>query len=213
MSSDAPSHPSPGTLVPVAERRRIAEKYRGKEPAVLERKKLGKEDMERGFSLLNAALAREGIRATVNLVGGAVMLLVHDVRPTTRDIDGWVVPDNRIERHIRAVGVTLGDERWLNEQALMYFPDKHPGKGDFTPYRDYGNLSIQVADERTMFAMKALALRNPKDRRDFQYLAEILNVRTVKEAQLIIGRYYRELTPERIATIAGVLDEIDSGRR
>lgn len=66
-----------------------------------------------------------------------------------------------------------------------------------------------------MFAMKALALRNPKDRRDFQYLdlAEILNVRTVKDALEIIGRYYRELPPQRIATIAGVLDEIASGRR
>ncbi len=123
------------------------------------------------------------------------MLLVHDVRPTTQDIDGWIVPENHIERHIRAVGVTLGDEHWLNEQALMYFPDQHPGKGDFTPFHDYGHLSVQVADERTMFAMKANVLRNPQDRRYFQYLAEILNIRTVEDALIVIGRYYRELTP------------------
>ncbi len=80
-------------------------------------------------------------------------------------------------------------------------------------YRDYGNLCIQVADARTMFAMKALALRNAKDRRDFHYLAEILDVRTVADAESIIARYYRALSPERIATIAGALDEIDPGRR
>jgi hypothetical protein len=174
---------------------------------------LGKADIERGFMLLNAALAADGMRATVNLVGGAVMLLVHDIRAMTQDIDGWIAPENHIERHIRAVGTQLGDEQWLNEQALMYFPDQHPGKGDFIPFRDYGNLSVQVADERTMFAMKALALRNPKDRKDFQFLAEILDIRTAAEAVSVISRYYRDVSPERVAAIAGVLDEIDPRSR
>lgn len=213
MSSDAPSLPSPGTLVPLAERDRIAERYRTREHAVQERKKLGKAEIERGFALLNDALARDALRATVNVVGGAVMLLVHDLRPTTQDVDAWIAPDNLIERHIRAVGAVLGDETWLNEQALMYFPDQHPGKGDFTLCRDYGNLSVQVAGERTMFAMKALALRNAKDRRGFQYLAEILNLRTLSDAQTIIARYYRELTPARLVMIAGALDEIAARAR
>ncbi len=70
MSAESPSRRSPGTLVPEAERRRIAAKYRIQEAAVLERRHLGKAGMERGFALLNQALARDGIRATVNLAGG-----------------------------------------------------------------------------------------------------------------------------------------------
>lgn len=200
-------------MVPEPERRLIADRYRHQHGPEVRQKVLAKADIERGFVLLNEVLAKDGVHATVNLVGGAVMLLVYDVRPATQDIDGWIVPENHIERHIRSVGRQLGDERWLHEQALMYFPDHHPGKGDFIPCRDYSHVSVQVADERTMFAMKALALRNPKDRNDFLFLAKILNIRTVEEAMTVIGTYYRDVSPDKIVNIAGVLDELNPRRR
>lgn len=197
-----------------AERRRIAARYRHSFGDDIGRKALDRTAVERGFTLLNEALARDGIKATVNLVGGVVMLLAHEIRPKTQNIDGWVALENHIEKHILAVGKVLGDERWLNEQALMYFPDKHQGKGDWLPWRDYGNLIVQTADERTMFAMKALALRNAKDRKDFQYLAEILNVRTTVEAMAIVSNYYSDASLDSRARsmITEVLDELDSRR-
>ena len=171
---------------------------------------LDKATIERGFELLNRLLIRDAQKATVNLVGGAVMLLVHELRPKTRDIDGWLAPENHIERQIREVGHELGDERWLNEQALMYFPDKRPGRGDWIRYRSYSNLIIQTADERTMFAMKALALRGKKDMLDFQYLAEILNIRTLEDAAMVISEYFKagSLTQQSLARVGEALDEL-----
>ncbi len=171
---------------------------------------LNKADIERGFELLNGLLIRDTQKATVNLVGGAVMLLVHELRPKTRDIDGWLAPENRIERQIREVGRTIGNESWLNEQALMYFPDKRSDKGDWVRYHSYSNLIIQTADERTMFAMKALALRGRKDILDFQYLCEILSIRALDDAVMVISEYFKTtaLTQQALARIEEALDEL-----
>jgi hypothetical protein len=212
MAQD-PSPPTPpGTPISVERRVQIAARYR----AIFARSsggqavRLQKADIERGFSLLNDILRRDGRRATVNLIGGAVMLLVHELRPKTLDVDGWLAPENYIEDQIREVGRVLGDERWLNEQDRMYLPDRHHTRGDWLPYQAYSNLVVQTADERTMFAMKALALRGAKDKLDFQYLAEILSIHNIDDAMGVMRAYYREssITATMRLKIKEALDDL-----
>ncbi len=141
------------------------------------------------------------------------MVLAHVVRAMTADIDGWVAPENFIDRQIQEVGRTLGDERWSNEQALMYFPDKHPDKGEWIPYRSLSHLVIQTANERTMSAMKGLALRGGGDRLDSRYLAEILSVRTADDAMTIIAGFYHSsaITPRVRGKIQNALIGLHPG--
>ena len=215
MSEDPSSASPPGVLVGEHRQREIAIRYRKLFGATPATKPLKKADIEHGFALLNDALKRDQRRATINLVGGAVMVLIHELRPSTLDIDGWLAPENYIAQQIREVGLLLGDERWLNKQALMYFPDQHPAKGDWVAYQTYSNLTIQTADARTMFSMKAMALRGAHDKLDFQYLSEILNISTLDEALLVIRRYYREtsLDQRSLVKIGEALDELRTSGR
>ena len=190
-----------------SERRSLAERYRALYP-VPPRPLLDRQRVEHGFSLLNEALRQDNTHATINLVGGAVLMLVHEIRPMTEDVDAWIAPDNYIESHILAVGRVLGQERWLNEDALCYFPDRHPGKGVWEPWLILSNLTVQTADPRTLFAMKATALRNAKDRLDLRYLAELIGVSTFDQAHAIIRAFYRDnsIPAERLGRLRELFD-------
>lgn len=49
-------------------------------------------DIRRHFELLDGELLAEGIVGELYLVGGAVMCLVFNTRPSTNDVDGYLVP-------------------------------------------------------------------------------------------------------------------------
>ena len=78
--------------------------------------RLTQADIRRLLELLDAALAEEDAVGEVYLVGGAVMCLVHDARPATRDVEAFFRPAKLIREAAARVADRAGVPRsWLND--------------------------------------------------------------------------------------------------
>ena len=151
---------------------------------------LSRDEIRRLFELLNAELARTGIRGELFVVGGAVMCLSYEARPATQDVDAWFRPAAAVRQAARSVAVQARvSPDWLNDGVKAYLSDK----GDYAPYLALDNLTVMVAEPQYLLAMKCLAMRiGPEfhDEDDVRYLLRLLDVRSKEQAFSIIGRYY-----------------------
>lgn len=142
------------------------------------------------FDALSAALKDEDVVGELYLVGGAVMCLAYEERPSTKDVDAYFVPKGRVREAARKVGIAFGvGERWLNDAVKGYLS----GDGSFDPFLDLGNLRIFVAQPQYLLAMKCLSMRlGPEfyDEDDVRFLLRYLNVEGYDEAVKVITRYY-----------------------
>lgn len=151
---------------------------------------LNKNQIIRLFNSLNNALAKEKIKGELYLVGGAVMTLIYNARPATKDIDGYFVPKEKIRKIAQEVGEEEGLGRdWLNDAVKGYLGDR----GDFESFLELDHLKIYVARSEYLLAMKCLAMRIGEefhDEEDIRYLLRFLNIETYKEAIEVIKRYF-----------------------
>jgi hypothetical protein len=156
---------------------------------------LAKADIIRLLKRLNEELADADAIGELYLVGGAVMCLVLEARPATRDIDAWFRPARSIRAAAKRVSDTEGVEPdWLNDAVKGYLSPS----GTFHPYLDLSNLRVSTATPEYLLAMKCLAMRLGEefhDEEDVRFLLRYLNVDRFEEALDIIARYY---PPERI---------------
>ena len=121
-------------------------------------------EMEAALGALGAKLKTEGVRAKLWLVGGAVMVLSHQSRVATGDIDAVAQPAEAVFAAARDVGIERGlPSEWLNDHARVYLP--LAVEPMWRPIRTYGNLEVFAADPRMMLAMKLRALRGRRHRR------------------------------------------------
>ncbi len=151
---------------------------------------LSRADMERLFGLLNDDLSGQGVTAELFLVGGAVMCLVHAVRPATRDVDAWFQPTRPVREAAARVGQSAGmSADWLNDAVKSYLSES----GEFTCWLELDHLRIMVALPEYLLAMKCLAMRIGEefhDLDDVRYLLRYLNITNYSQALEIVGRYY-----------------------
>lgn len=151
---------------------------------------LTKVDIERLFHLLNDQMRQESVEGEIYLVGGAVMCLVFNARPSTKDVDAYFRPSREIRAAAARVGLKAGmKEDWLNDAVKGYFS----GRGEYDTFLELSHLRVFAASAEYLLAMKCLAMRIAEefqDVDDIRYLIRFLNLKTYQEVIDIILRYY-----------------------
>ena len=140
------------------------------------------------FSALSEELGRRGVTGEVGLCGGAVMCLVFEARPSTRDVDGIFEPTREIREAAAQVGKALGvPENWLNDAAKGFFLSDPPRQDVL----DYPHLRVWAPTADYMLAMKCVSARfDGHDQDDVLFLVGHLKLRTPEEVFTVIRRYY-----------------------
>ncbi len=121
----------------------------------------------------------------------AVMCLVYDARPSTKDVDAIFQPSEIIREAAKEIAneYELVND-WLND-GVKGFLVEHPRKA----FLNLSHLVVMVADPEYMLAMKSLSARiDGTDSKDIEFLINKLKITTVDEVFKIIDKYY----PRRI---------------
>lgn len=169
---------------------------------------LDRDTIVEALTRLNQHLAARSERAELYLVGGAVMCLVHQARPSTKDVDGWFTSPQAVRDAARAVAEEMHlDERWLNDAAKAFLPER-PG---YEQWQALSHLTISAVDPRTLLAMKCAAARTDIDARDIRFLADLLGLSSAEAVLRVVLDYFpAERLPVRVRLL---LDEMfDDGQ-
>ena len=145
------------------------------------------EEITQYLTELNEELRLMSIKGEVSLYGGAVMCLVFEARPATKDVDGVFRPTKEIRRAIHLVAERHGlPDDWLNDGVKGYVVE-HPQRVLF----DLSNLKVFVPEPDYLLAMKAISARaDTFDQADVKTLINKLNLKNSNEVFGIIEKYY-----------------------
>jgi hypothetical protein len=140
-------------------------------------------------------LRREGIEGELCLLGGTVMVLAFDARPSTKDVDAIFEPVSEIRRLSAVVASELSlPEEWLNDAAKGFVSARHEVSATDLP--QFPGLRVVAPTPEYLLAMKCMASRiavgagGPDDVADIRFLLRHLRVRSVDDALTIVARYY-----------------------
>ena len=152
---------------------------------------MNKGDLVEALTDLGHQLEQRAIRARLYVVGGVVMVLAHDSRDATADVDGDFYPHDEVIEVARDVARDRGlPADWLNAAARGFIPVfKSP---EWRPLFTFGTLDVLAADDRTLLAMKIRASRGRRDEPDIALLLERCEITTVDEAFDLYDEYFPE---------------------
>jgi hypothetical protein len=160
---------------------------------------LARERIIEAFQRLDQAPAKQGARAELYVVGGAVMCLVLKSRPSTKDVDGWFTEPQAMRRAASQVAREMGlPEDWLDDAATAYVSEG----AVFERWQSFDHLDVSMADDRTLLAMKCAAARTEEDSNDIRTLAGRLGLRTASDVLGVVTRFYpidRTTSPDATA--------------
>jgi hypothetical protein len=166
---------------------------------------MSREEILSALRDLGDGLAKRNIDAKLFVVGGAVMVLAHDSRDATFDVDGDFYPRD-VVTEVAAEVARARDlpHDWLNAAANVFVPIfRSP---DWRPLYSFGTLEIFVADNRAMLAMKIRASRGRRDEPDIALLLRLCGVGSVDQAFALYEEYFPEdPAPSRAREILGDL--------
>lgn len=148
---------------------------------------MNRDEIKQYLRELNDELCATDAKGEICLYGGAVMCLVYDARPATKDIDAIFKPTRQIrEATGRVASAHNLRSDWLND-AVKDFVVPHPQRILF----DFPNLKVYVPAPDYLLAMKALAARmDTEDVPDVKLLINQLGLRKPEEVFAILEKYY-----------------------
>lgn len=151
---------------------------------------LAKADIRRLLELLNDELRQSGTVGEVFLVGGAVMCLAYDARPSTMNVDALSRPAEKVREAAARAAVRAGiDDHWLNDAVKGFMS----AQAEFTPFLELDHLRVMAAQPAYLLAMKCLAMRigtEFHDEEDVRFLLRLLDIRSHDQALSVIAKYY-----------------------
>lgn len=153
------------------------------------------EEIKQYLSELSDELRAMDVKGEICLYGGAVMCLVFDARPATKDVDAVFEPVRYIRKAAGRIAEAHGlSKDWLN-YAVKMFLVPHERQILF----DMSHLKIYVPSPDYLLAMKTLAGRaNTEDRNDIEFLIGRLSLRSAEQVLEIVKDYYphKQVKPE-----------------
>ena len=133
-------------------------------------------------------LRSQGLEATVYVVGGAAISLVHDARRTTRDVDAWIRNEqDAVLRASAEVAARHGlPDDWLNTKASAFLSRELDSNAQEI---NLPGLTVLLASAEHLIAMKLRAGRD-RDVDDLIFLFEVAGVETPEQAAAIHDRLF-----------------------
>ncbi len=145
------------------------------------------EEITKYLTELNDELRLASIKGEITIYGGAVMCLVYDARPATKDVDAIFKPSSEIRLLIQRIADRNGlPPDWLNDGLKGYLVS-HPRR----ILLDLSNLKVFVPEPDYMLAMKAMSARaDTYDQTDVRILIDVLGLKAPKDVFAIVEKYY-----------------------
>ncbi len=144
------------------------------------------------FELLNDELQNDNVEGELYLVGGAVMCLAFQSRPSTRDVDALFLPATAVRAAVARVALQIDIEAdWLNDAVKGFLSPE----GEFDVFLELDHLRVMIAQPEYLLAMKCLSMRIGEefhDEDDVRFLLRYLNIETCKQALEVIYAFYPE---------------------
>ena len=145
------------------------------------------EEIRKYLTELDDELRAMDVKGEASLFGGAVMCLVYDARPATKDVDAIFKPTSEIRKAIVTIADRHGlNANWFNDAVKGYWVE-HEEK----VLLDLPNLTVFVPEADYMLAMKSIAARDSTyDREDVRILIDVLGLTKPEEVFAVIEKYY-----------------------
>jgi hypothetical protein len=146
-----------------------------------------KQEIENYLKQLNDKLELTCVKGEICLYGGAVMCLVYNARPSTKDVDAIFEPVQTLREAIRKVAQENHlTEDWLNDSVKGFVVNHHQ-----RILFNWPNLKIYVPEADYLLAMKTLASRvDTRDKKDIQFLIENMGIKKAETVFEILEEYY-----------------------
>lgn len=148
---------------------------------------MDKNEIETYLHQLNDELEKLAVIGEVCLYGGAVMCIVYDARPSTKDVDAVFKPTAQFREAIHCVAESNGlRDDWLND-AVKGFVVPHPQRILF----NLPHLKVFIPEPDYLLAMKTLSARvDATDRDDVIFLIKHLDLKSASDVFAILEKYY-----------------------
>lgn len=173
---------------------------------------LTRADIIDGIREIIVRLSEAGSAATIQIVGGAAIVLTVDgERPATVDVDGPISPLEEVQ----AAAQQIAGERgwpldWVNDKAKIFLPDGMGRSAEWVTLYDQDEILIQAASPAMLLAMKLRAAerRGLRDMGDVAVLLPVVGIQSPGKAEELLNEFFpaEDLSPKTHERVRQLLE-------